>query len=52
MNIQINPDSGHLGGKVGFIFLVTGLIAAIGGYFLYPETQVSRQGNPSSVRCY
>ena len=36
---MINPDAGDLGGKVGFIFLGTGLIAAVGGYFLYPETK-------------
>ncbi|KAJ5822631.1 hypothetical protein N7447_004971 [Penicillium robsamsonii] len=36
---MINPDAGNLGGKVGFIFLATGLIAAIGGWFLYPETK-------------
>jgi hypothetical protein len=40
---MINPDAGHLGGKVGFIFLATGLAAAIGGYYLYPETKVSCQ---------
>lgn len=37
---MINPDAGHLGGKTGFIFLATGLVAAIGGYYLYPETKV------------
>lgn len=37
---QINPDAGNLGGRVGFIFLGTGLVAAIGGWFLYPETKV------------
>ncbi|KAH8693067.1 putative MFS alpha-glucoside transporter [Talaromyces proteolyticus] len=36
---MINTDAGHLGGKVGFIFLGTGLIAAIGGWYLYPETK-------------
>ncbi|KAJ5931506.1 hypothetical protein N7516_005995 [Penicillium verrucosum] len=36
---MINPDAGNLGGKVGFIFLGTGLIAAIGGWFLFPETK-------------
>jgi hypothetical protein len=40
---QINPDAGNLGGKVGFIFLGTGLIAAIGGWYLYPETKVCDQ---------
>lgn len=39
---QINTDAGHLGGKVGFIFFVTGSIAAIGGWYLYPETKVWR----------
>lgn len=39
--MQINPDAGNLGGKVGFIFLGTALIAAIGGWYLYPETKVS-----------
>jgi hypothetical protein len=38
--MKINPDAGNLGGKVGFIFLGTGLIAAVGGFFLYPETKV------------
>ena len=37
---QINSDAGNLGGRVGFIFLGTGLVAAIGGWFLYPETKV------------
>ncbi|KAB8224283.1 general substrate transporter [Aspergillus novoparasiticus] len=36
---MINPDAGNLGGKVGFIFLGAGLIAAVGGFFLYPETK-------------
>ncbi|KAF7593924.1 hypothetical protein BBP40_010626 [Aspergillus hancockii] len=36
---MINPDAGNLGGRVGFIFLGTGLIAAIGGWYLYPETK-------------
>ncbi|EAW24623.1 putative MFS alpha-glucoside transporter [Aspergillus fischeri NRRL 181] len=36
---MINPDAGNLGGKVGFIFFGTGLIAAIGGWYLYPETK-------------
>ncbi|KAF4157167.1 hypothetical protein CNMCM6936_005815 [Aspergillus lentulus] len=36
---MINPDAGNLGGKVGFIFLGTGLVAAIGGWYLYPETK-------------
>ncbi|KAJ5592218.1 MFS transporter [Penicillium hordei] len=36
---MINPDAGNLGGKVGFIFLGTGFFAAIGGWFLYPETK-------------
>jgi hypothetical protein len=41
-HLKINPDAGDLlGGKVGFIFLGTGLIAAIGGWYLYPETKVS-----------
>jgi hypothetical protein len=39
---QINTDAGHLGGKVGFIFFGTGSIAAIGGWYLYPETKVRR----------
>lgn len=39
--MKINPDAGNLGGKVGFIFLGTGLVAAVGGFFLYPETKVS-----------
>ncbi|KAF7167914.1 hypothetical protein CNMCM6106_003284 [Aspergillus hiratsukae] len=36
---MINPDAGNLGGKIGFVFLGTGLIAAVGGFFLYPETK-------------
>ncbi|KAK5722958.1 hypothetical protein LTR17_014090 [Elasticomyces elasticus] len=36
---MINPDAGHMGGKIGFVFLGLGLCAAIGGYFLYPETK-------------
>lgn len=36
---MINPDAGNLGGKVGFIFLGTGLIAAVGGWWLFPETK-------------
>ncbi|OJJ70035.1 hypothetical protein ASPBRDRAFT_208727 [Aspergillus brasiliensis CBS 101740] len=36
---MINPDAGNLGGKVGFIFLGTGLLAAVGGWYLYPETK-------------
>ncbi|KAH8805310.1 general substrate transporter [Xylogone sp. PMI_703] len=36
---MINPDAGNLGGKVGFVFLGTGLLAAIGGWYLYPETK-------------
>ncbi|KAL4863630.1 hypothetical protein BDV12DRAFT_206335 [Aspergillus spectabilis] len=36
---MINPDAGNLGGRIGFIFLGTGLVAAIGGWFLYPETK-------------
>lgn len=36
---MINPDAGNLGGKVGFIFLGTGLIASVGGWYLFPETR-------------
>jgi hypothetical protein len=36
---MINPDAGNLGGKVGFIFLGTGLLAGIGGWYLFPETK-------------
>ena len=36
---QINPDAGHLGGKVGFIFFGLGLIVSILGWWLYPETK-------------
>ena len=36
---MINPDAGNLGGKVGFIFLGTGLMAGIGGWYLFPETK-------------
>ncbi|KAL5344152.1 hypothetical protein BJX70DRAFT_393569 [Aspergillus crustosus] len=36
---MINPDAGNLGGKSGFIFFGTGLVAAVGGWFIYPETK-------------
>ncbi|UNI22273.1 hypothetical protein JDV02_008175 [Purpureocillium takamizusanense] len=36
---MINPDAGHLGGKVGFIFFGLGLIVSVLGWFLYPETK-------------
>ena len=36
---QINPDAGHLGGKVGFIFFGLGIIVSVLGWFLYPETK-------------
>ncbi|KAH7085266.1 general substrate transporter [Paraphoma chrysanthemicola] len=36
---MINPDAGNLGGKVGFIFLATAIFAAVGGWYLYPETK-------------
>ncbi|KAF4472548.1 Hexose transporter [Fusarium albosuccineum] len=36
---MINPDSGNLGGKAGSIFFGTGLLTAMGGYFLFPETK-------------
>lgn len=36
---MINPDAGNLGGKVGFVFLGTGLLAGIGGWYLFPETK-------------
>ncbi|KAH7141286.1 general substrate transporter [Dactylonectria estremocensis] len=36
---MINPDAGDLGGKVGFIFLATGLLASVGGWYLFPETK-------------
>lgn len=38
---MVNPDAGHLGCKVGFSFLATGLAAAIGGWFLYADSRVS-----------
>lgn len=34
-----SPDAGDLGGKVGFIFLATGLIASAGGSYFSPETK-------------
>lgn len=40
---MINKDAGNLGGKAGFIFLGTGLITAVVGFFLFPETKVSRK---------
>ncbi|RSL52043.1 hypothetical protein CEP53_008225 [Fusarium sp. AF-6] len=36
---MINPDAGDLGGKVGFIFLATRLIASAGGWYFSPETK-------------
>ncbi|KAL6360863.1 hypothetical protein LRP88_06571 [Fusarium phalaenopsidis] len=36
---MINPDAGDLGGKVGFIFLATGLIVSAGGWYFFPETK-------------
>lgn len=36
---SVNPDAGNLGGKTGYIFAGLGLIASIGGYYLYPETK-------------
>ncbi|KAL4765028.1 putative MFS alpha-glucoside transporter [Aspergillus foveolatus] len=36
---MINPDAGNLGGRAGFIFFGTGLVAAIAGWYLYPETR-------------
>ncbi|KAL4916405.1 hypothetical protein BDW62DRAFT_202736 [Aspergillus aurantiobrunneus] len=39
LRFRICPDAGNLGAKVGFIFLATGLVAAIGGWYLYPETK-------------
>ncbi|OJD11867.1 hypothetical protein AJ78_07454 [Emergomyces pasteurianus Ep9510] len=36
---MINRDAGNLGGKTGFIFLGTGLVTAIVGFFLFPETK-------------
>lgn len=44
---MINPDAGNLGGKTGFIFFGTGLLTAIGGYFLFPETKVSQKTSHS-----
>lgn len=41
---QINPDAANLGGKVGFVFLATGLMVSVAGYFLYPETKVLNPG--------
>lgn len=37
---MINTDAGNLGGKTGFIFFGTGIITAIVGFFLIPETKV------------
>lgn len=35
---MINPDSGNLGAKVGFVFAGLGLPMCIAFYFLIPET--------------
>ncbi|KAK2767672.1 hypothetical protein FQN54_003830 [Arachnomyces sp. PD_36] len=38
---MINNDAGafDLGGKTGFIFFGTGMVTAVAGYFLFPETK-------------
>ena len=41
---MINRDAGNLGGKTGFILFGTGILTAIGGYYLFPETKVSKPG--------
>jgi hypothetical protein len=37
---MISTDAGNLGGKTGLIFFGTGILTAIAGYFLFPETKV------------
>lgn len=39
---MINTDAGNLGGKTGFIFFGTGIVTAVIGFFLIPETKVCR----------
>lgn len=39
---MINTDAGNLGGKTGFIFFGTGILTAIGAFFLFPETKVRK----------
>lgn len=46
---MINTDAGNLGGKTGFIFFGTGIVAAVVGFFLFPETKV-RESNRSLPR--
>ncbi|SPO05070.1 related to MFS alpha-glucoside transporter [Cephalotrichum gorgonifer] len=36
---MINTDAGNLGGKTGFIFFGTGILTAVIGFFLFPETK-------------
>lgn len=36
---MFNPDSGNLGGKVGFVFGSTTLIGFVGVYFMLPESK-------------
>lgn len=36
---MFNPDEGNLGGKMGWIFLATSVIALIIVYFEFPETK-------------
>ena len=36
---MLNPDAGNLGGKIGFVFGATAMIAVFAGYFLFPETK-------------
>uniref|UniRef100_A0A8H7N5Z9 Major facilitator superfamily (MFS) profile domain-containing protein n=1 Tax=Bionectria ochroleuca TaxID=29856 RepID=A0A8H7N5Z9_BIOOC len=36
---MISTDAGNLGGKTGLIFFGTGILTAIAGYFLFPETK-------------
>lgn len=41
---MINPDASSFDGKTGFISFGIGPLAAIGGYFLFPQTKVRSIG--------
>lgn len=46
---MINTDAGNLGGKTGFIFFGTGILTAIGAFFLFPETKACNPARPKSI---
>lgn len=48
---MINTDAGNLGGKTGFIFFGTGIITAVIGFFLFPETKVCEDNQSPPCPC-